>query len=76
MLVLTRKTNEEIIINKDGVLIRIALCGINGNGTVRIGIVAPDDWAVNRKEIYDQASKHGEVKPLTRKPNPNRKLPN
>lgn len=73
MLVLARKQDQEIIINKDGVLITIIVCGINSNGAARIGVNAPQDWAVNRKEIYEQAKQHGEVKPLTRKPNPNRK---
>ena len=48
MLILTRRTNESIIINDD---IKITVLGIKGN-QVRIGIDAPKDVSVHREEIY------------------------
>lgn len=47
MLVLTRKTGEEIIIGDD---IRITVTSI-GEGRVKIGISAPPSIKVNRAEI-------------------------
>jgi carbon storage regulator len=48
MLVLTRKRNESIMIGDD---IEVAVVSITG-AQVRIGIRAPRDVAVYRKEIY------------------------
>lgn len=50
MLVLSREKFEQIIINDD---IKIQIVDIRG-GKVRIGIEAPDDVVVWRKEVYDQ----------------------
>lgn len=48
MLVLTRKIKEKIVINGN---ILIKILNINGN-QVRIGINAPKEVSVHRKEIY------------------------
>ena len=48
MLVLSRKTNESIMI---GDAIEVKVVEVNGK-TVKIGIDAPKDVAVHRKEIY------------------------
>ncbi len=50
MLVLTRKKNESIIIGDD---IQISIVELNAK-TVRIGICAPNEISVHRKEIYDK----------------------
>jgi len=49
MLVLTRKTNEAIVIGKDIVITVIRVQG----DRVRIGITAPKDVPVHRKEVHD-----------------------
>ncbi len=49
MLVLSRKKNEQIVINDD---IVITLVEIRGD-KVRLGIDAPKDIPVHRKEVYD-----------------------
>ena len=48
MLVLSRKTNESIIIGKD---IEIKILGIE-DGKVKLGIEAPRGLEIYRKEIY------------------------
>ena len=47
MLVLTRRKDEEILINDN---ISIKVLSVKGN-RVRIGVEAPDDVQVNRAEI-------------------------
>ena len=49
MLVLTRKTGEEVVIG-DNIFIRIV--GVDGR-KVRIGIVAPKDVIVDRQEVRE-----------------------
>jgi carbon storage regulator len=49
VLVFTRKRNEAIVIG-DGIEVRVLRVGKDG---VRLGIVAPQDIAVHRREIYD-----------------------
>ena len=54
MLILTRKIGKSIIID-DGVRrVRVTVVAIRG-GNVRIGIDAPREVEIHRKEIYDQA---------------------
>ena len=48
MLVLTRKTNESIMIGDD---VEIKVLDVKEN-QVKLGIVAPQDVAVHRREIY------------------------
>lgn len=49
MLVLSRKKGEEIVIGDD---IVITLVQIRGD-QVRIGIAAPKDVSVHRREVYE-----------------------
>lgn len=49
MLVLSRKKNESIMINDD---ITITVVEIRGD-KVRLGIEAPKETAVHRREVYD-----------------------
>ena len=49
MLVLSRKKNESIIINND---ITIVVVEIRGD-KVRLGIEAPKDIPVHRREVFD-----------------------
>jgi carbon storage regulator len=49
MLVLTRKTNQSIMI---GDSIEVSILSVSGD-KVRIGIDAPRDIAVFRKEVYE-----------------------
>ena len=51
MLVLTRKLGEEIVIPSIDVTIR--LLDVRGD-KVRLGIEAPTDVAVHRKEVWDR----------------------
>lgn len=50
MLVFTRKRHEAIMIG-DGVEVRVLRVGKEG---VRLGIVAPPEVRVHRREVYDQ----------------------
>lgn len=50
MLILTRKVNESLIVGDN---ITITVLGVKGN-QVRIGVDAPKDVAVHRKEIYQR----------------------
>lgn len=56
MLVLTRKVNQSIIIG-DGV--EVVVLEVRGE-QVRLGIRAPRDVAVHRKEIFDQIQAENE----------------
>ena len=70
MLILTRRTNETLMIGDD---IKITVLNVKGN-QVRIGIEAPNNVAVHREEIYQriqhekqhgQESRFGEDTPTT-----------
>jgi carbon storage regulator len=56
MLVLSRKKNESIVINND---ITVVVVEIRGD-KVRLGVEAPREVPVHRKEVYD-AIKRGVV---------------
>ena len=49
MLVLSRKRLEQIVINHSITLTVVEV----GNGRVKIGIDAPSDVPVHRKEVYE-----------------------
>ena len=49
MLCLSRKSREEIVIGDN---IRIQILSIRGD-KVRLGITAPPDLTVHRKEVFD-----------------------
>jgi len=59
MLILSRKTDEQIVIGDRIVITVVAIRG----GTIRLGVDAPDDVPVHRQEVYDalirQAAKGG-----------------
>lgn len=50
MLALTRKIGESIVINDN---IEVVVIGIQGD-QIKLGIVAPKEISVHRKEIYKQ----------------------
>ncbi|CAL9974244.1 CsrA-like regulator [Vibrio phage D273] len=50
MLILTRTTGQELMIGDN---VKIKVLGVKGN-QVRLGIDAPKEIAVHRKEIYDR----------------------
>jgi carbon storage regulator len=58
MLVLARKKGEVIIIGND---IEIVVVEIRG-GKVRLGVVAPEDIRIDRKEVRDRIATEGERK--------------
>jgi carbon storage regulator len=62
MLVLTRKTNQSIMIGDD---VEISVLGIAGD-KVRIGIQAPRDIPVFRKEIYRELRQQQPLAPGSR----------
>lgn len=49
MLVFTRKRDEAIVIG-DGVEVRVLR---TGKDAVRIGVIAPADVSIHRREVYD-----------------------
>lgn len=58
MLVLSRKLHQEIVIGDD---IVITLVDIRGD-KVRIGIQAPVDVPVDRREVHEAKKRKGEAK--------------
>jgi carbon storage regulator len=55
MLVLSRKKNESIVINND---ITIVVVEIRGD-KVRLGVEAPKEVPVHRREVYDAIIRNG-----------------
>ncbi|HID77289.1 MAG TPA: carbon storage regulator CsrA [Planctomycetaceae bacterium] len=53
MLILARKRNEQIVIGDDIVVTVVAIRG----GNVRLGIEAPPNVTVHRKEVYEAIRK-------------------
>jgi carbon storage regulator len=58
MLVLTRRMNEEIVMA--GGLVRLVVVEIRGD-KVRLGIEAPKEMSVHRREVYDRILAHGSI---------------
>jgi carbon storage regulator len=56
MLILSRKLNEQIVIG-DGIVVTVV--AIRG-GHVRLGIEAPNDVPVHRKEVYEALRKQSD----------------
>jgi carbon storage regulator len=57
MLVLSRKKGESIVVRDDIIVTVVDL----RNGKVRLGIEAPREVAVHRKEVYDKINSQEEV---------------
>ena len=57
MLVLSRKKNESIVINND---ITIVVVEIRGD-KVRLGVEAPKEVPVHRREVYDAIKRNAMV---------------
>jgi len=57
MLVLSRKKNESIVINDD---ITIVVVEIRGD-KVRLGVEAPKEVPVHRREVYDAIKRQQEI---------------
>lgn len=57
MLVLSRKKNESIVINND---ITIVVVEIRGD-KVRLGVEAPKEVPVHRREVYDAINRANNV---------------
>lgn len=53
MLVLSRRVNESLLIDKE---IKITVLDIKG-GQVRLGITAPETIKVHREEVFDRIHK-------------------
>ena len=58
MLVLSRKKNESIVINND---ITIVVVEIRGD-KVRLGVEAPKEVPVHRREVYDAIQRAASAK--------------
>lgn len=50
MLILTRRTEESIMIGDD---IKVTVIDMGG-GQVRLGVTAPKDVSIHRQEVYDR----------------------
>jgi carbon storage regulator len=59
MLVLSRKKNESIVINND---ITIVVVEIRGD-KVRLGVEAPKEVPVHRREVYDAIQRNNGAAP-------------
>lgn len=57
MLILTRKVGETVMVGDN---VSVTILGVKGN-QVRVGINAPKDVSVHRKEIYTRIHQDGEV---------------
>ena len=55
MLVLSRRKNESIVINDDITLVIVEIRG----DKVRLGIEAPKDVPIHRREVYDAIHRAG-----------------
>ena len=63
MLVLSRKKNESVVIGVGDAQVTIAVVDIRGD-KVRLGVEAPKDVPVHRREVYDAIKRNeGEIRP-------------
>jgi carbon storage regulator len=53
MLILTRRVGETLMVGDE---VSVTVLGVKGN-QVRLGVNAPKDVAVHRKEIYERIKK-------------------
>jgi carbon storage regulator len=67
MLVLSRKKNESIVINND---ITIVVVEIRGD-KVRLGVEAPKEVPVHRREVYDAIRRNDAAAAAPRNPTDN-----
>ncbi len=58
MLVLSRQRNESIMIGHD---VEVMITDVRGD-KVRLGITAPKDIPVHRREIYEKIKREGQKK--------------
>ena len=65
MLVLTRRINESIVINDD---VSVLVVEVRGD-RVRLGIEAPKNVSVHRKEVYDVIKEASPEKPKKKERN-------
>ena len=63
MLVLSRERNEEIVITVRGLEIIVGVAEIHSN-KVRIGIDAPREVTINRREVHESIKREGLRKPV------------
>ena len=57
MLVLGRHKGQEVLIHTDKGLVRVVVVGFNKYNGVRLGIEAPKEILILRKEVADRQSK-------------------
>ena len=57
MLVLSRRKSESIVINDNIILVVVDVRG----DKVRLGVSAPPNVTVHRKEVYDEITRHGAI---------------
>lgn len=58
MLIVSRKVNEEVVIGKEGNIV-VKVISISRN-VIRIGIEAPEDIPILRRELLDREPDKGE----------------
>lgn len=56
MLILSRNRDEQIMIGDD---IVITVVGVYPSGKIRLGITAPKDTPVHRREVYEAIKREG-----------------
>lgn len=59
MLILTRKVDEQILLGENANIV-LTLVEIRGD-KVRIGIDAPKEWPVHRREVYEAIQRQKEA---------------
>ena len=64
MLVLSRQKNESIVIGDD---VEIIIVDVRGD-KVRLGITAPKNISVHRREVYDAIQREKQAKSQSEKP--------